>query len=319
MPLRSVNIPNSRLTEGQTYPFRILKSVSLGPDDNWFVMQDPLGYKILMPKGFYEEYGFEAGQLIHCRVDKINCNGRMFLEPRHPFYQEGNVYQFEVTERLKQKNILGEDEWLFRVKDRLGKQWEVRTWSRELWESNPGVLPCMLERIKKGKLFLRIDGDQLAKPLLKTGEKYPFTIVDEKINPRDGFSYFILSDHQRHKHLLKKKYYTHYRLKKGMHIQCRVDKFTSEGFFFLEPEHPCYHEKKDYDFKVHRMEELVFSDGFRQKVLVLLDCFEEEVKVHVDEQEAEMLAGRKSVRCHVDRIRKSRLELKICPEQPIEK
>ena len=319
MPFRSVNIPNSRLTEGQTYPFRILKSVSLGPEDNWFVMQDPLGYKILMPKGFYEDYGFEAGQVIRCRVDKINCNGRMFLEPHHPFYAEGNVYHFEVVGKAKQQNILGEDEWLFRVKDRIGKLWDVRTWSRKLWESDPKVLPCLLERIKKGKLFLRIEGDHLSKPLLKTGKKYPFTIVDEKINPRDGFSYFILLDEQVHKHLLKKKYYTHYRLKKGMRIQCRVDKFTSEGFFFLEPEHPCYQEGKRYNFKVHRLEELVFSDGFRQKVLVLLDCFDEEVKVHVEDQQAEMLGERESVSCHVDRIRKSRLELKICAEQPNEK
>ncbi len=106
MAVKKINIPNARLTEGQWYTFRILKVVSLGEDEGWFVMQDPNGYKILLPKGFYEDYGFAPGQSVSCRVDKINCNGRMFLEPGHPHYKEGEVYDLSWKAKAAVKTSL---------------------------------------------------------------------------------------------------------------------------------------------------------------------------------------------------------------------
>lgn len=314
MTVRSVKIPNARLTEGESYLFRIVKSMSLTPGDSWYVLEDPNGYKILLPGQYYEKYGFRTGQTIRCRVDKINCNGRMFLEPAHPHYVEGESYQFPVISKGHYKNIIEQDEYYFTVRDVLGHYWKVRTYEKPLWDNPPEQLACIVKRIKKGKLFLVIAGEEMRHPSLETGKSYHFTIVDEKINPLDHFSYFIVEDKQGNKHLLKKKYYLHYGLKKGRQVRCRVDKFASEGFFFLEPEHPCYQMGKTYRFPVVRLEEMVFMDGYRQKVLVVHDCFGEEVKIHQEHDEADRLKDYQTIQARVDRIRKSRLELALADE-----
>ncbi len=311
MDIHQVHIPNARLEEGLTYPFHILKIVSLGTDDKYFVMQDPNGYKILVPEGFYRTYGFKPGQVIRCRVDKVNCNGRMYLEPSHPYYREGETYPFDVVSKGHIKNIIGQDEYYFMVKDVHDRQWRVRTFSKESWNDPPEKLPCLLKRIKKGKLFLVIHGEEVKDPGLAIGSSHLLTVIDDRLNPDDNAYCYILEDENGNRHLVKKKYYRHYDLKIGQKIRCHADKFATEGYIFLEPEHPCYQPGKKYTFPVDRLEELVFTDGYRQKVLVLRDCHEEEVKVHVDEDAALKYRHRSSVQARVKRIKKSRLELAI--------
>lgn len=311
MSFKEIPIPNSRLTEGATYPFRILKSVSLGPDDEWYVLEDPLGFKILMPKGYYRDYGFVAGQTIRCRVDKINCNGRMFLEPMHPQYAEGQVYPFDVNGSGHRINILDQEEFYLQVSDVYGNNWEVMTNRPELVDLPPDRLNCLVKRIKKGRLFLEIQGEERPAGGLTPGRTYGFAIVDERVGPDDGHSYYILKDSKGNRHLLRKKYYLHYGYRKGMRIRCKVERLGTEGHYFLEPEHPCYRPGKSYSFPVDRFEELVFSDGFRQKVMILSDCLGEDVKVHLDEPAIGPPGKQKTITARVKHIRKSRLELDV--------
>lgn len=279
--------------------------------DSYFVMQDPLGYKILMPAHFYPHYGFESGQTIQCRVDKINCNGRMFLEPLHPHYREGKAYEFDVLNTGVRINILDEQEFFVTVKDVCNLNWTVKVYSEKYIKENSSKINCRLERIKKGRMFLSLESDKPIHSGLITGNTYSFTIVGERINPGDKLSYFVLKDENGNKHLLKKKYYTHYGLKKGMIVNCTVDKFTSEGFFFLEPENPWYRQGEIYEFKIMEIQKLHFSDGNVQNVLVVDEPYSEPVKLFIEPKQVEMLREKKTVNCKVDRIRKSRLELII--------
>jgi hypothetical protein len=311
MAIRSIPIPNSRLTEGDTHPFAILKVISLGEGEDWFVLQDPLGYKILMPQWYYRDYGFEPGQTISCRIDKINCNGRMFLEPRHPHYEEGQAYSFEVTGSGHRINILDQDEYYLQVSDVFGNHWEVLTTHAGQVDLPPPQIRCLVKRIKKGRLFLLMEGQEAAGGGLATGRSYRFSVIDERINPEDGHSYYILEDPTGGRHLLRKKYYVHYGLGKGQEVVCRVGRLGTEGLYALEPDHPCYRTGEVAAFDVARLEELVFSDGYRQPVLVLKDCFGEEVKVHLSQDDAVRMARKQSVRGLVKDIRKSRLELDV--------
>lgn len=310
MTIRSVSVNNSRLTEGLVYPFRILKKIELDQQDHYWVMQDPMGYKILVPAGFYRHYGFEPGREVNCRVDKINCNGKMFLEPLHPHYQEGEVYPFTVISCANSRNILDEPEYHVEVKDVFGDSRQVV--SHSCIEVMPGQqVMCLVERIKKGRLFLRLQEEPQSFSSLQTGQWYPFRIVDLRMNPQDRQQYYILEGPDHKKHLLKKRYYLHYGLHKDQTIKCRVDKFSAEGYFLLEPQHPVYETGQEYDFRIIRLEELVFSDGFRQKVLVLNDVFKEEVKVQVPDSLVPFLEKKTHVRALVKRIRKSRPELEL--------
>ncbi len=311
MAIKTVYIPNSRLTEGETYTFTILKTVSLTPDEAYFVMRDPLGYKMMMPKKYYVRYGFEDGQQIQCRVDKVNCNGRMFLEPQHPHYIEGHAYPFEVLSAGSHENILNQTEKYLVVKDALGYEWTVNTRKDDLIKKSPGTIRCLVKRIKKGKLYLYIEGETIESPHLLPGQTQIFQVIGEYYEATDGLSYFVIEDTFGGRHKLSKKYFFHYDISINTAIRCRVMHLSPDGSYALEPEHPCYKIGNEYRFAVDRIEELVFSDWFRQKVLVLNDCFGEEVKVHVDDHVVVQLMQSPTISARVKDIYKSRLELEL--------
>jgi hypothetical protein len=312
MQIKTIKLNNSSLVEGVTYQFRIDKKIRLDDDEDVYILADPMGYKIMMPAGFYEDYGFEIGQTINCRVDKRSCSGQIYLEPEHPFYKENEKYEFDLLESGIRKNILDEDEQYFVVSDVLKRKWIVVA-SNHFDKKNikNGKLLCLVERIKKGHIYLCIPDDIDFSSPLKIGNDYDFEVIGEKINPDDNFKYFVLKRYNDGKHLLKKKYYEHYKIKIGDKISCRVVKFSSSGTYILEPENPHYENDKIYEFKVKRFEEFVFSDGVRQLVIVLEDLFKEENIIDIDEDEFERLKDMKIVRAEVLSIRKSRLELKI--------
>jgi hypothetical protein len=57
---------------------------------------DTNGLKHFLPAEYYTNFNFQTGDVISCRIDKINCTGRIFLEPKHPYYIEGEIYSFDV-------------------------------------------------------------------------------------------------------------------------------------------------------------------------------------------------------------------------------
>ncbi len=311
MAIKTLHIPNSRLTEGESYTFTILKVVSLTPDEAYFVMRDPLGYKMMMPEKYYVRYGFEAGQQIQCRVDKVNCNGRMFLEPQHPHYIEGRTYPFEVIGAGSHETILNQNEKYLMVKDVLDYEWIVITQNEGLVKKSPDTIRCRVTRIKKGKLYLHIEGETIESPHLLPGQTHIFQVIGEYYEDTKGLSYFVIEDAFGGRHKLSKKYFSHYDLYVNATIRCRVMHLSPDGSYALEPEHPCYKIGNEYGFNVDRIEALVFSDGFRQKVLVLNDCFGEEVKVHVDDHVVPQLMQTSTITARVKNIYKSRLELEL--------
>ncbi len=317
MDIQYVHIPNARLSEGVVYPFRILKTVSLGPNDDYFVLEDPNSYKILLPKIFYDGYGFETGQSIQCRVDKINCNGKIFLEPMHPAYREGAVYPFDFVCKDHLKNILDEETYYFIVRDVLKKEWKVRIHCKETWEQPPEQIQCLLVQIKKGKLFLKATEVKQNGTNLEVGKHYRFLISDERFDPVRKAAFYVLIDEYGNKHMLKKKHYVRYGLKKNNSIQCTVRQISADGYLILEPKHPCYDAGNNYQFPIDRLEEMVFTDGYKQKVLVLQDCFGAEIKVHLDNRTAQLLSSQRFIQAKVKAVVKGRPELEISNEQPI--
>jgi len=307
------HIPNSRLTEGETYGFRIKKMISLGHGEDYFMMIDPMGYKILMPATYYQRYGFEAGQSIECRVDKVNCNGRIFLEPRHPHYTEGKVYSFEVIESGSNVNILDETEWFYRVRDKLGYEWTVPAGAGQADGECPSHVECLIERIKKGRPHLYLHGEKQNDTHLAAGAIFLFEVIGERTDPANGLTYYILKllNSQGKQYKLRKKYYVHYGFRKGKRIRCRVLSHRVNTGLFLEPEHPCYNTGEIIDIELDRIEKLLFTDGSHQMALVFRDCFGEDVKVHVDDSLAARYNGVRRARVKVVDIYKSRPELEV--------
>ena len=85
-----------KLKEGRRYNFNVEKIISLN-DIDYYVLSGPDKRKYLLDIEDYTSYNIKPGVQLDCRVDKINCQGEIFLEPRHPYYEEGKSYSFNVN------------------------------------------------------------------------------------------------------------------------------------------------------------------------------------------------------------------------------
>ena len=85
-----------KIEEGIDLDFKVINLVMLQDGRNYYILEDPNEMKHFIDAETYANYGIEIGQMIQCRVAKINCTGRIYLEPVHPIYQEGQTYYFEV-------------------------------------------------------------------------------------------------------------------------------------------------------------------------------------------------------------------------------
>ncbi len=76
------NTRAARLEQGQTYQFIYKKLVILEDGKEYMVVEDPFSVRHFID---YQP-GYESGILpdgtITCEVVKINCTGRIFLEPK---------------------------------------------------------------------------------------------------------------------------------------------------------------------------------------------------------------------------------------------
>lgn len=145
----------NNLIEGKEYNFTIQNKISLPDDDNYYVLLDPFGKKHLLPLIYYSDYNLKIGTSISCNVDKINCTGRIFLEPKHPFYIAGEIYEFDF---LFVDKILDKEEkstWVAVFKDVFGKKVYAPVLNHQMdINFSASKLKCKVEKLKKGKPYL---------------------------------------------------------------------------------------------------------------------------------------------------------------------
>ncbi len=140
------------LSEGDWFPFRIHNLVHLQDDAWYYILEDVNGLKHFMPAEFYEFYNMKPGDEIICKIDKINCTGRIFLEPKHPIYIEGEKYSFDILFMPGQNN-----KNMILVKDYFGNGIEVPGWGIEkIATINNNKVNCIVKSIRKGKPILEI-------------------------------------------------------------------------------------------------------------------------------------------------------------------
>jgi hypothetical protein len=84
------------LKEGECHDFRYVKNVTLEDNNKYMIMEDQNGYRYFIEASYYEKYSLTPASVVKCYVDKINCTGRIFLEPEHPVYKRGEVYEFDI-------------------------------------------------------------------------------------------------------------------------------------------------------------------------------------------------------------------------------
>ncbi|TVR68520.1 MAG: hypothetical protein EA408_13410 [Marinilabiliales bacterium] len=145
------------LSPGKYYKLEIIKTIEFLPGGSWYVGRDCNGLRHLIPVSIYGNYGIEPGSVISCRLDRINCQGRFFFEPRHPYYSEGETYSFDLLGLQNCEE--GSKTCYAMVRDIFGQELKTRPFNY------PGTisgavksLTCRVIRIKKAVPYLEVSG-----------------------------------------------------------------------------------------------------------------------------------------------------------------
>jgi len=143
------------LEQGKVYLFKLHKRI-LSPDGNdYFVMVDPFYNKHLVPVKYYYSYNLENGKNYMCKVDKINCYGRIFIEPPHPFYRENKNYLFKFSKILEEKHKSGNtySYYLFQGENKYSAFFNVENYKLPK-NLISGLHSFRVKKITKGKVYI---------------------------------------------------------------------------------------------------------------------------------------------------------------------
>jgi hypothetical protein len=148
-----------KLEEGMRCLFKVIGLVKLQDEQTYYILEDPYKIRHLLTCRYYQRYGINAGQEILCKVDKINCTGRVYLEPEHPHYTEGQVYQFRFRTVLnntqsKKSSLVVADEFDNEISVDCPKDYATD-------KKNIKLVSCRLLRMCKGKPVLILSKDDM--------------------------------------------------------------------------------------------------------------------------------------------------------------
>ena len=143
-----------RLEEGKRYQFHVIGQVMLQDEKIYYILEDPFKIRHLLYSGLYKNYRIETGQMIICKVDKINCTGRVYLEPDHPFYSEGHTYDFNFSTISKNAQSDKKSLIVFDMFDN-----EISLDCPKHFMCEAGKIACKIIRLRKGKPMLVLAPD----------------------------------------------------------------------------------------------------------------------------------------------------------------
>jgi hypothetical protein len=294
-----------KFTEGEEYEFSVLKKVDLPEEGEFFLLRHSTGRRLMLPVLPYKNYGIEPDQTIVCRVDKVNCTGKVYLEPKHPFYLEGLEYQFNIL------NIENNTESINELKLTVSDIFENRIellWPTEFPISPKNYVSLKVDRIKKGipVLFpsLLLSNDSKIDELI--GKRVNFTI-NKEIKNLENEDVFVLETDNGYKAELKKRYYKYYDLSIGNTVECHIYGKNHLGHLKVEPKNPYYTIGELYEFDIESIEEYN-EDDFS---LVLIDIFGQKCGVHLNKNEKKTLKNNTRALCRVIGFRKGRPKLEL--------
>lgn len=287
--------------------------IDLAADEAYYILEEPFGRKHLLAAEYYGDYNFNIGATINCRVDKINCSGKIFLEPEHPHHKRGESYDFKINNISIKSNKFNENVCVVTVVDALGRD-AVCNVDMNIGNSfNIGEsINCKVQRIKKGILYLSHNSLE-DKQLLKHGEYYSFNIVAiEKLS--DNKTYYILNDEKANRYILDSQFYDHYNFKIGMSIECGIVKFSSRGYYFLEPKHPFYELNKEYLFTFISKKEKHITLSEIEYTITVEDIYGKEIKLTTGKNILSTKKVPQKIKCRVDGVKKGKALLSIVEE-----
>ncbi len=144
------------LEEKKAYIFDVLKIIESENNEKFYIIVDPNGKKHLMPSKYYKNYNINVGDKIKCYIDKINCVGKLFFEPEHPYYKRNNIYKFKFLYSDNGENKHSSSIFNINVYDIYNNVCTIVEKDNKNELLYGDIVYCKLDRIKKGHLYLSL-------------------------------------------------------------------------------------------------------------------------------------------------------------------
>ncbi len=222
------------LKTGDKFKITFQKKIEISDTEEYWVANNLSGDKFLIDAIAYKNYNFSINSQVNATVDHINCSGKIFLEPEHPVYQNGQKYQFKIIEVLR-KNIETTE---MVVADVFNNSILVDVNSENINKNASEVL-LTVARVRKAIPVL-FDSTLKMVNLYRENKIYRFHVDGSFSN--DNIDFFVLSGKAESTHLLEKAHYQHYAISEGQTIKCQVVRIAQNGKLSLEPLHPSLRE-----------------------------------------------------------------------------
>lgn len=214
--------------EGDIIQISLIRETGLNEAEQFYLFQTKEGDKFLLDQSMYKHYNFTPGQIIQARIDRINCSGKIFIEPEHPLYKDLHFYDFSVSDIRsisQDANIVVEDCFNNSVPVKVHPE-----------KAKQNSLKLGVAFVRKGVPVL-FDPDLDKKFSYKEREIYSFKIKNIKPN-REGEEEIILCDEEGILQYLPAHFYSHYQFKKDQNIRCEIVRILPGRRLSLEPIHP---------------------------------------------------------------------------------
>jgi len=291
-----------KFTEGETYKFKVIKQVLMPGEGEFFLIRHQSGRRLMIPVETYKNYAIKPDSVIKCRVDKINCTGKVFLEPKHPFYKDGNTYSFEIVDVVEKDGMAQ-----LIVKDCFNNNIPVE-WAGYYNLGNHKKVDLVVDRVKKGIPQLHCPDKKRNKHewLSLIGKDLDFQVEEISINIK-GEDLYIFKNEDITAYV-KVKHYAHYGFSVGDTVSSRVYGVSDSGKLKVEPKNPFYKVGKTYSFIVSSVEENL---SIGKAILVVHDYCKNKCGVQVSEENLANINKGASIKCRVIGFRKGRPNLKL--------
>lgn len=294
-----------KLEEGKDYPFQISGSVALPDGQDCFVLTDVNGVKHLLYKSYYQHYDLRLNTEIRCRIDKVNCTGKIFIEPEHPQYRPGKAYPFIFDTYREIRNSEGYPERYAVLKNGLDQEMFLSADEIEKSLKKGDVVKAMVERIKKGRVHLSMNTHVNDYTGMETGKAYHFSLAGE--HSRDPvYSFFVLKNDAGREFQIRKKFYRDYGFKFGDSVVCTLQETNHN--LYLEPTHPHYEPGLHYNFRIVERSEIREYPDQRKIAFRLKNPFGQDILVKAEDVDPANMNG-EEIRCLVKSIKKGQVFL----------
>ena len=296
-----------RFEVGCWYNFTIENLKYIPEQGEYYILRyESSGRKMLLKASYYVKYNYNISDKIECKIDKVNCSGQIFLEPRNPHYQEGKEYDFQIIST--QDNTDGTFNIV--VKDILDNDIQVLI-NNESYKKDQSTIKLLVEKIRKGILYLSEVNDSDVKTNLLINQIIELKLVT--IISYNGEDYYSLSNGKVIVSRLKYEHYKYYGFELGANIKCLIIEFEKNGMLKVEPENPWYRIGQSYEFIINSIEEFTNLDGEKESSIIVLDASGRKCGISIFSQKYHFRVG-KSIHCTVKGFRKGRPQLEIDPE-----